>query len=59
MDLRLFFHDNYSHTKFLFASDGPLGSLPVFLHVLSLVLTFVDPAYRDSHLSLENRSIDG
>ena len=59
MDLRLFFHNNYSHTKFLFASDGLLGSLPVFLHVLTLVLTFWDPTNRDSYLGHENWPIGG
>ena len=59
MDLRLFFHNNYNRSKFLFPSDGLLGSLPIFLHVLSLVLFFWDPTNRDSYLGHANWPIGG
>ena len=57
MNLGLFLLSNYSHSKFFFASDGPLGSVPIFFHILSLDLTFWDPNNRDSYLGHANWSI--
>ena len=59
MNLWLFFPNNYSHTKFFFALDGPLGSLSNFFHILSFVLIFWDPINSFSHLVYENWPIGG